>query len=72
MSCNHIVVKIVTYADILLSLAHLSLFIILLCVFSQEKQSYTILLILTDGTINDLEATKVSLFKEACCFLISI
>jgi len=28
---------------------------------SQEKQSYTILLILTDGTINDLEATKAAL-----------
>lgn len=27
--------------------------------YSQEKQSYTILLILTDGTINDMDATKV-------------
>ena len=40
---------------------------------SQEKQKYTILLIITDGMINDLEATKVQIcwllfFK--CCFLV--
>jgi dissimilatory sulfite reductase (desulfoviridin) alpha/beta subunit len=28
----------------------------------QEKQAYLILLILTDGTINDLDATKVRTF----------
>jgi hypothetical protein len=29
------------------------------CLFRQEKQSYTILLILTDGCINDFDATRV-------------
>jgi hypothetical protein len=29
------------------------------CNFTQEKQKYSILLIITDGTINDLDATKV-------------
>ena len=37
--------------------------IIFISVFnSQEKQKYTILLIITDGMINDLEATKVLFF----------
>jgi hypothetical protein len=31
---------------------------------SQEKQKYTILLIITDGMINDMEATKVYIL---CC-----
>jgi len=32
---------------------------------SQEKQSYTILLIITDGTINDIEATKAAVISAS-------
>ena len=31
------------------------------CNYSQEKQKYTILLIITDGLVNDMEATKAAL-----------
>lgn len=37
----------------------------ILFLHSQEKQSYYILLILTDGTINDLDATKAALVASS-------
>lgn len=42
---------------------------IVLLRYRQEKQKYTILLIITDGMINDLEATKVPVHY---CFLYGV
>jgi len=37
---------------------------LLLCLFgSQEKQQYTILLIITDGVINDFDNTKAAIIE---------